>query len=111
MSSVYKAATEEAFPTKLNISVSCIVGQNGSGKTTLLELMFRIINNFAYTILDKKRSNEEKKFLAQTGRNLCEAGGFAAILFFETDGNLGIIDYSYGNMNYSYLSKNRILSN
>ena len=44
ISSVYKAATEEAFPTKLNISVSCIVGQNGSGKTTLLELMFRISN-------------------------------------------------------------------
>lgn len=105
MSSVYKAATEEAFPTKLSISVSCIVGQNGSGKTTLLELMFRIINNFAYTVLDKKRSNEEKEFLAQTGRNLCEAGGFAATLFFETDGNLGIIDYSYGNVNYSYLSK------
>lgn len=58
-----------------------------------LELMFRIINNFAYTILDKKRSNEEKEFLAQTGRNLCEAEGFAATLFFETDGNLGIIDY------------------
>ena len=107
MSSVYKAATEEAFSTKLSISVSCIVGQNGSGKTTLLELMFRIINNFAYTILDKKRSNEEKEFLAQTGRNLCEAGGFAATLFFETDGNLGIIDYSYGNMNYSYLSKTK----
>lgn len=105
MSSVYKAATEEAFPTKLNISVSCIVGQNGSGKTTLLELMFRIINNFAYTILDKKRSNEENEVLAQTGRNICEAGGFAATLFFETDGNLGIIDYSYGNMNYSYVSK------
>lgn len=105
LSSVYKAATEETFPENLQISVSCIVGQNGSGKTTLLELMFRIINNFAYTVLDKKRSKKEQEMFVQTGRELCEATGFAASLFFETDGNLGIIEYQYGNIKYRYLAK------
>lgn len=104
LSSLYKEATDEAFPKGLKISVSCIVGQNGSGKTTLLELMFRIINNFAYIVLDKKRDKEEKEKYAQTGRELCEANGFAAKLYFETDNNLGIINYSYGNLTYSYLS-------
>ena len=83
LSVVYKTATEESFPKNLQISVSCIVGQNGSGKTTLLELMFRIINNFAYTILDKKRSQEEQEKFVQTGRELCEATGFAAALFLK----------------------------
>lgn len=105
LSVVYKTATEESFPKNLQISVSCIVGQNGSGKTTLLELMFRIINNFAYTILDKKRSQEEQEKFVQTGRELCEATGFAAALFFETDGDLGIIEYQYGNIKYRYLAQ------
>lgn len=61
LSSIYKYATDESFPDGLRISVSCIVGQNGSGKTTLLELMFRIINNFAYTVLDKKKVSERKR--------------------------------------------------
>lgn len=107
LSSLYKEATDEAFPKGLKISVSCIVGQNGSGKTTLLELMFRIINNFAYIVLDKKRDKDEKEKYVQTGRSICEANGFAAKLYFETDNNLGIINYSYGNLTYSYLSDSK----
>lgn len=104
LSSIYKYATDESFPDGLRISVSCIVGQNGSGKTTLLELMFRIINNFAYTVLDKKKYQKENELHVPVGRRLLEATGFAASLFFETDGNLGKIAYNYGNISYYYLS-------
>lgn len=104
LSQVYKEASDEPFPNNLKISVSCIVGQNGSGKTTLLELMFRIINNFAFVVIDKKRSEEEKERYVQTGRQLCEASGFSASLYFETDGNLGIVKYDYGRVGFRYLN-------
>lgn len=105
LSEAYKAASDEPFPNNLRISVTCIVGKNGSGKTTLLELMFRIINNFAYTLLDKGIEKEELAALSLKGRELCEATGFAASLFFETDGNLGIVDYNYGKVRYRYFTK------
>lgn len=105
LSEIYKSASEEAMPRKLRISVSSIVGQNGSGKTTLLELMFRIINNFSYTVLDKRQSGQEKS-MSQAGRELSEANGFSASLYFETDGYLGTIEYSYGNITYNYQSNN-----
>lgn len=105
LSEAYKASSDEPFPNNLRISVACIVGKNGSGKTTLLELMFRIINNFAYTILDKGTEKEDFAALSLKGRELCEATGFAASLFFETDGNLGIVDYDYGKVGYRYFTK------
>uniref|UniRef100_UPI0040252D5E AAA family ATPase n=1 Tax=Candidatus Cryptobacteroides bacterium TaxID=3085639 RepID=UPI0040252D5E len=105
LSEIYKSSSDEALPKNLRISVSSIVGQNGSGKTTLLELMFRIINNFSCILLDKKQTAQEKA-MSQSGRELSEANGFSASLYFETDGYLGSIDYSYGNITYHYKSKN-----
>lgn len=103
LSEIYKSASDETLPQKLRISVSSVVGQNGSGKTTLLELMFRIINNFSYIVLDKKQGEQEKA-MNQAERELSEANGFSASLYFETDGYLGIIEYNYGNITYHYQS-------
>lgn len=39
---------------RTSISVCCIAGRNGSGKSTLLDILFRIINNLAYTYKTSK---------------------------------------------------------
>lgn len=56
------------------VSVQCIVGMNGSGKTSLLDILFRIINNFAFVAL---MSDEENM-----GRDLQFAYGLTAKLYF-----------------------------
>lgn len=65
------------------VSVQCIVGMNGSGKTSLLDILFRVINNFAFVAL---KSDEENM-----GRDLQFAYGLTAKLYFETDGLIGCI--------------------
>ena len=104
LNKLYKESADEHFSGKFQLSVCCIVGKNGSGKSTLLDLMFRIINNFAYALLEKTEPRTQKQEQLPTGHYLSEAKGFAAKLYFETDGNLGYISYSYGNVNYSYYS-------
>lgn len=104
LNKLYKESADERFSGKFQLSVCCIVGKNGSGKSTLLDLMFRIINNFAYALLEKTKPRTQKHKQIPTGRYLSEAKGFAATLYFETDGKLGCISYSYGNVNYSYYS-------
>lgn len=65
---------------RTSISVCCIAGKNGSGKSTLLDVLFRIINNLAYT------------FLADTNETpIVYANGVNADLHFEMDGTLGYI--------------------
>lgn len=63
--------------SKLKVSLSCIVGKNGSGKSTLLNIMFAIINNFAYTHLKRKA----KKYRV----SLHGAVGVFASLYYELD--------------------------
>ena len=65
---------------RTSISVCCIAGKNGSGKSTLLDVLFRIINNLAYT------------FLADTNETpIVFANGVNADLHFEMDGTVGYI--------------------
>lgn len=57
-----------------NISISCIVGKNGSGKSTLLDILYRIINNFAFCI---------KQLFPYNGCDLYFSDGFSASLYFS----------------------------
>ena len=57
-----------------NINISCIVGKNGSGKSTLLDILYRIINNFAFCI---------KSIFPYNGCNLIYSSGFSAALYFS----------------------------
>ena len=50
------------------ISANCIVGMNGAGKSTLLDILYRMINNFAYRMLGVKG-------VKTTGRELSYARG------------------------------------
>lgn len=61
------------------ISVNCIVGMNGAGKSTLLDILYRMINNFAYRMLGEKKVKSE-------GRDLKYARGVYADLFFICEG-------------------------
>lgn len=100
---MYKSVTDsDAFAAQMRISVNCIVGRNGSGKSTLLELLFRIINNFAFKLIEKNWTEAISGSNPQMGHLLTEATGFVATLFFETDGYVGSIKYSYGKLEYYY---------
>lgn len=63
-----------------SIHVECIVGMNGSGKSTILELLYRILNNFAYRLLDIT------PMLIKP--DVEYANGVDATLYYEKDGLL-----------------------
>jgi predicted ATP-binding protein involved in virulence len=60
--------TEDSPP----ITIHSIVGKNGSGKSTILEILFRIINNFAFKTIGGEDSND-----------LLEAKDVSASLFYS----------------------------
>jgi AAA15 family ATPase/GTPase len=55
LNQLYKESSDTQLSDTFTISVCSIVGKNGAGKSTLLDLMFRIINNLAYSLLEKKQ--------------------------------------------------------
>lgn len=91
----------QIYPKLPEISVSCIVGRNGAGKTTMIDVMLRIINNLAYYLLDGK-ADDNDEYRTDRGRKLSYARGLYAKMYFETDGNLGVIDCQDEMLIYKY---------
>lgn len=87
----------------IDISVGCIVGKNGSGKSTLIDLYFRIINNLAYELIERKWKQGK---IRNKGCSLYWAGGFDARLYFETDGKLGYVECREKNVSLVYNGEN-----
>ena len=94
----------QLFPNLPHISVSSIVGRNGAGKTTMIDVILRIINNFSYCLLDGK-ADDNNDYHTDKGRKLSYAKGLKASLYFETDGNIGLIKCQNDDLYYSYYSK------
>ena len=62
-----------------NITVSAIVGKNGSGKSTLLELIYRILNNTGFYLINSLPETHRK-------HELFYVRGIYATLIFEING-------------------------
>ena len=74
------------------VNVSVVVGKNGTGKSSLLDILFRLINNLAYTVLNRV---DVKK-----SASLKYADGMHARLYFEVDGCTGFIESDWGMTSY-----------
>jgi energy-coupling factor transporter ATP-binding protein EcfA2 len=88
LSKLYWSVSSMGLSNDINISVQCIVGKNGSGKSTLLDVLYSIINNFAYWCLT--RSWVEWDNMPKDVQ-IDRVYGLDAELFFETDGKLQIM--------------------
>ena len=94
----------QIYPKLPTISVSCIVGKNGAGKTTMIEVVLRLINNFAYYLLDGK-ADDTDEYRNERGRKLSYARGLFATMYFEVDDGLGKIECKDEDLNYYFRSK------
>ena len=99
------AGIYEVFDKMPEVNVSCLVGNNGSGKSTLIDIMFRLINNLAFVILEPsfdQSVSHHGESTAGPGRELNYAYGLWASIYFETNGNLGCITCSDDEVEYAY---------
>lgn len=79
-----------------NIQIQAVVGKNGSGKSSILEVIYRVINNFSYTIL--KDMNEPN--------SLIFSDGLRADLYYQIGGIVYCISCYEHNVGLCKIDKN-----